>query len=176
MKSALVFALIVSVVMQSVGVAAQESPRTWSSLHKLKPGVEVAVWTSRTDLHYRYFAGVDDGAVILLNLSTPGLSSDVARLLQRAVAEHPEYFLVPDGKKIVLDDRVSVDSSGIFVAGQRLAEYDQLVERIARADIEAGAVFVSGPIKRPIPRWGKVLIAVAVPVVDLPPHLRNPGL
>ena len=75
--------------------------------------------------------------------------------------EHPDYFPLPNGKKIMLDDGVAVDSSGVFVTGKKLTDYDQLVERIARADIEAGAVLVDGPIKRPMPTWGKALIVVA---------------
>jgi hypothetical protein len=160
MKSALVFALIVSMVMPA-GVAAQESVRTWSSLHKLQPGVEVVVTTSRHDLHYRHFAGADDSAVTLLNLSTPGLSADVARLLQRALVEHPEYFPLSDSKTVVLEDRVSLDSSGVFVAGRKVAEYGQMVERIVRADIESGTVGIAGPIKRPFPKWGKAFMLVA---------------
>jgi hypothetical protein len=68
---------------------------------------------------------------------------------------------LPGGKKIMLDDGVTVGSSGVLVGGKKLIDYDQMVEQIARADVEGGAVFLEGPIKRPIPRWGKVLILVA---------------
>ena len=161
MKSAFVVVLIVSMVTLSVGVAAQGNPRTWSGIRKLQPGVEVAVRTSRNDLHYRSFAGADDSSVTVLDLSAAWLPSNVARVLRRALTEHPDYFPLPDGKKIVLDDGVAVDRAGVVVAGKKLATYEQMVEQIARADIEAGAVFVDGPIRRPIPKWGKALIVVA---------------
>ena len=122
MKSVLVFALIASVVVAPSVGAAQENPRTWRGIRKLQPGADVAVWTSRSDLHYRYFASADDGGVTVLDLHATGLPSNVAKVLQRALAEHPKYFVLPDGKKIMLDDGVTIDASGVFADSRKLQQ------------------------------------------------------
>jgi hypothetical protein len=69
----------------------------------------------------------------------PALPSDVAKLLRRTIVEHPDYFPAPEGKTFQLDSRVTLGADGLFVAGQKIAEYDQVVERILRADVEGGA-------------------------------------
>jgi hypothetical protein len=143
MKSAVVFALIGSLMMPSMSVAGQEgASRSWSTIRHWEPGTEVTVRTPAFEQHRRHFIAADDAAITLLNLSGAGLPPNVAKPLLRIVVEHPEYFPVPDGKTVVLDKRVSLDSSGIFVSGQKVAEYSEIVERIARTDLEGGTVLV----------------------------------
>jgi hypothetical protein len=138
MKDALVFALTASLAMPSVSVGAQE--KTWSKIRTWKPLAEVTLRTSRSGPDRRYFIRADDDAITLLNVSNPTIPAGVARSLRRTIAEHPDYLPLPDGKSIAFDARASLDASGLFVAGQQIAEYDQVVERIPRAEVEGGAV------------------------------------
>jgi hypothetical protein len=64
----------------------------------------------------------------------------VAKPLRRTIVEHPDYFPAPGGKTFQLDGRVTLGANGLFVAGQKIAEYDQVVERILPADVDGGAV------------------------------------
>jgi len=144
-KSALTFALIVSTAAPSVSVAAQENrtpENIWSTIRWLKPGTEVTLRTSRSGSNRRYFIRADDDAITLLNVSDPSVPSDVAKLLRRKIAEHPDYFPLPTGRTIALDSRVYLSTSGVVVAGQTIAEYDRVVERIPRPDVEGGALEV----------------------------------
>jgi hypothetical protein len=138
MKSAFVCALIASLAAQSASLAAQE--RTWSKVRNWRTGAEVTVRTSHPEPIRRHFIRADDDEATLLNLFDPALPSDVAKLLRRTIVEHPDYFPAPEGKTFQLDSRVSLGADGLFVAGQKIAEYDQVVERILRADVEGGAV------------------------------------
>jgi len=144
-KSALTFALIASMAASSVSVAAQENrtpENIWSTIRWLKPGTAVTLRTSRSGSHRRYFIRADDDAITLLNVSDPNVPSDVANLLRHKIAEHPDYFPLPTGRTIALDSRAYLSRSGVVVAGQNIAAYDQVVERIPRADVEGGALEV----------------------------------
>jgi hypothetical protein len=159
MKSAVVLALIGALVAPSMSLAAQDSSstpqhyrpatRSWPVIRSWEPGVEVTMWMPGSELHRRYFITADDAAITLLNVSDAKLPSGVARLLLRKSVEHAEYFPVPDGTTFKLDDRVTLTTSGLFVADQKVAEYSQVVERFARTDVENGTVSVdNAPVKR----------------------------
>ena len=144
-KSALTFTLIASMAASSVSVAAQENrtpENIWSTVRWLKPGTAVTLRTSRTGSDRRYFIRADDDAIMLLNVLDPSVPSDVAKLLRRKIAEHPDYFPLPIGRTIALDSRVYLSASGVVVAGQKIAEYDQVIERIPRPDVEGGVLEV----------------------------------
>jgi len=158
MKSALVCVLIGSLAAPSVSFAGQE--RTWSRVRYWRPGVEVTVWTSHPEPIRRHFIRADDDEATLLNLLDPALPSDVAKLLRRTIAEHPDYFPAPEGKTLQLDSRVTLGTDGLFVAGQKIAEYDQVVERILRGDVENGTVQLE--LKPGMRASTKVLIGVAI--------------
>jgi hypothetical protein len=138
MKSALVLALIASLTMPSASLAAPQTA-TLSDVLSLTPGTEVTLWTSRSGGDRRYFIRADDDAIALLNLSDSKMPSSVAKLLRRQITEHPEYFPMPAGTTIALDNQASLGTSGLVVAGRKIAEYDQVVERIPRIDVQLGA-------------------------------------
>jgi hypothetical protein len=175
MRFAVVLALIASLAMPSASFAAQERSGTpqrgsaspsWSTIRSWDLGAEVTVSTSRSESNRRYLIGVDDAAIALLDISGPRLPAGAAKLLRRQAKEHPEYFLEPDGKTIALDDHMSFNTSGLFVADQKVAEFGQIVERIPRAEVEGGTVFLD--VKRGMRVSTQILIVLGV-VVLAPP-------
>jgi hypothetical protein len=95
-----------------------------------------------------------------LNVSGIPLRSDVVRTLRHAIVEHPDYFPVADGVTLKLDDRVSLSSVGLFVADQKVAEYDHIVERIARTDVEAGTVLLD--VKKGWSNTRQIMVALGI--------------
>ena len=164
MKSALVLALIGSLAAPSVCFAGPERiARSWSTIRWWRPGTEVTVWTSRSAPYGRHVIAADDSAIMLLNLADPPARADVAKSLLRAAVEHPEYFPTPEGTTFVLENRVLLNSTGVFVDDQKVAEYDQVVERVTRADVENGTVSLdNGPVKQHLRQSTKVLLGVVI--------------
>ena len=161
MKSAVVFALLASLATPSVSLAGQVRPsQSWSMAHNWKPGSEVTVWTTGSNSRRGYIISTDDTGMTFLNVSGVPLRSDVVRTLRHAIVEHPEYFPVADSVTLKLDDRVSLTSVGLFVAGQKVAEYGQIVERIARTDVDAGTVLLD--VKKEWSRTRQTLVAVGL--------------
>jgi hypothetical protein len=162
MKSAVVFALLASLATPSVSFAGQVRPgQSWSEVHRWKPGWEVTAWTTtRSDSRRGYIISTDDTGMLLLNVSGVELRADVIRTLRHAIVEHPDYFPVADGVTLRLDDRVSLTSVGLFVADQKVAEYDQIVERIARTDVDAGTVVLD--VKKEWSKTRQILVTVGL--------------
>ena len=144
MKSALVFALVSSLLTPSVSFAGQTAAtQSWADVHSWKPGWELTAVTARSELRHGYFIAADAAGMTMLSVSGVALRADVLKTLRRAIVEHPDYFPVPDRVTFKLDDRVSLGSDGVFVAGQKVAEYDEIVRRIARTDVEDGTVVLN---------------------------------
>jgi hypothetical protein len=160
MKSALVFTLIVTLIAPSMSFA-QSGGERWSAVRNSKPGSEVTV-TAQGGPRRRYFIAADNAGVTLLNVSDAALPTDVARTLRRAIAEHPGCFPAPDGVTFRLDDRVSLTAAGVFVSDRKIVEYDQIVERIPRNDVEAGTVLLD--VKKEWSNTKQTLVAVGLAV------------
>ena len=161
MESAVSLALILSIAMTPLSAAGQErDSRVWSRIRVLEPGAEVTVRTPGSAPRTRHFVAADDAAVTLLDVSDPALPPDVAKLLRRTAAKHPDYFAriqSPERTTLFLDRRVSVAPSGLFVGAQKIATLTQFVERIARAEVEGGSVQVeSGSPSDSDVAWSKV--------------------
>jgi hypothetical protein len=138
MKS-VAFAVIASLLAPSMSLAAQGTPNEpWSRIHKWNPGAEVTVQTRNSELRRRYFISVDDDGVTLLNLSDVALPLDVTRVLRQAVGDSPDHFSMAEGVTFKLGERASLSLAGLFVQNQKIAEYDQVVQRVARTDVDAG--------------------------------------
>jgi len=164
MKS-VAFAVIASLLAPSMSFAAQTPVNdSWSTVRKWKPGAEVTVQTRSSESRRRYFISVDDEGVTLLNLSSVGLSSGVARALRQAASESPDHFAMADGVTFKLDEHASLSKAGLFVASQKIAEYDEVVERIVRKDVEAGTVVLD--VKKGMPVGKQLLITLGVIVVS----------
>jgi hypothetical protein len=160
MKSAVVFALLASLATPSVSFAGQVRPsQSWSEVQGWKPGWEV-IASTRSDSRRGYIISTDDTGMTFLNVTGVALRSDVIRTLRHAIVEHPDYLPVADGVTLRLDDRVSLTSVGLFVADQKVAEYDQIVERIARTDVDAGTVVLD--VKKEWSKTRQILVTVGL--------------
>ncbi|HET9834567.1 MAG TPA: hypothetical protein VFP91_22745 [Vicinamibacterales bacterium] len=98
--------------------------------------------TRNAELRRRYFISVDDEGVTLLNLANVALPPDVARVLRQAVSESPDHFSMAEGVTFKLGNRAALSLAGLFIGNQKIAEYDRVVERVARNDVDAGTVFL----------------------------------
>ncbi len=172
MKIAVSLTLVLAVIMSSLPVAAQSNggrisqsisreaarlvagQRTgsqpavdWSSIRKLPPGTEITVVTGDAQAGKRYVLAADDSELIALNVSDPAITPDVAKALRDTAAAHPEYFEPQKpGTSFLLSKRVSLRSEGVFAANQKVADRDQIVQRITRADVQGGAITITtGP-------------------------------
>jgi hypothetical protein len=116
----------------------------------------------------RYFVAADNETVTLLNVFAPSLPTDVAKLLRHAVVEHPDYFAASQspGATFIVGKQVVLRSSGLFVADQKVADYNQIVEQVARADVENGVVLLGkARIRKRMETSTKALLGVGIPVL-----------
>jgi len=116
----------------------------------------------------RYFVAGDSEMVTLLNVFDPSLPPDVGKLLRRAVVEHPGYFRVSQspGATFVLGKQVVLRSTGLFVADQKIADYNQIVEEVPRVDVENGVVFIGkARVRKGMTTSRKKLLAIGIPVL-----------
>ena len=167
MKSFVAVVLTMSVAVAPLSVIAQEQGSDeWSKIRALEAGTEVVVRTAGSAPRIRYFVAADNEMVTLLNVVDPSLPPDVAKLLRRATVEHPRYFGASQspGATFVLDKQVVLRSTGLFVAHQKVADYNQIIEQVARADVENGVVLMG---KAPMETSTKVLLGVVIPVVAI---------
>jgi hypothetical protein len=110
---------------------SQLRDRDWSSVRNLTAGTELVVTTQGRSPRARYLVAADESELTVLNLSSPTLSTSARHALQDTLSTHPEVF--GPGQQARPDVRVGPD--GVFVAGRKVAETQELLERIARADV-----------------------------------------
>jgi hypothetical protein len=84
----------------------------------------------------------DELALIVLNLTQPGLPSGAMRILRDMASQHPEYFVAVQKSGTFAQDDVRIGRDGLFVADQRIADLEQIVESIARSDVSE----IRGPV------------------------------
>jgi len=64
------------------------------------------------------------------------------------------------GKQVVLR------STGLFVADQKIADYNQIVEEVPRVDVENGVVFIGkARVRKGMTTSRKKLLAIGIPVL-----------
>ena len=160
MKSALALTLIVTLMTPSMSLASTETLQSWSKAHNWEPGSEVTVRMASSDLRRRYFISTDDTGMMLLNVSDVALPPGVASSMRQVIVKHPDYFPLRDGITVKFDDRASLATDGLFAAGQKVAEYDQVIERISRSDVEAGVVLLD--VKKGMPAGKQLLITLGI--------------
>src|SRR5262245_30727082 len=98
-----VFVLSCVVTASLSGCATAHGPRRvddrvmsptwpWSRVGELRPGVGIAVSTTRAPLRARIFVSADAAEVTVLNLEVPSLVPAATHALQDMATRHPEYF------------------------------------------------------------------------------------
>jgi len=93
------------------------------------------------------------------------LADDTTLRFLSVSAADPVAFVVGPGAALALGKEVLLRSSGLFVDGQRVADYDHVVQTVARADVESGAVLLAGAqVKRGMESSTKLVRAVGIPL------------
>jgi len=177
MKSILSLAVLLALIVSSVPVSAQQKPLgpntvdltrkaarfaadqsngapqhevDWGQLRDLKPGTEITVTKRDSQSSKRYMLAADDSELTVLNVSDPALPTDVKTALRETATTHPAWLANRQpGTTFELGKRLMVKpSEGLFVADQKVASLDQVVERITRNDANAGDIVIKGPMSR----------------------------
>ena len=76
---------------------------------------------------------------------------------------HPEYFAAVHTR--VFGDRdLRVGPSGVFLADHKVADLEQVVERISRTDVETGTSIIVTRQARALPRGAKIALGAGIGV------------
>jgi len=167
MKSAVALVLIGALVTPSLA-AAQPDDVVWSSVHQLAPGKQLMVTREGEPSHAARFIQADDTELKALNVSGPDVPPAAAKALNRIASEQPDQLSrVTPGRTLRINDDMTLSASGLFAGSRKIADYDRVIERISRADVETGVVRLEMP--RRMPAGQQVLITlgviVATPIV-----------
>jgi hypothetical protein len=146
---------ILLIVCLSTGCATIHGPRAiddvppggptlydWSRVRELQAPAEITVTTRRSRASTRIFIAADDSHVVALNLSSPALSQPSIRVFRAMAAQHPEAFLTVGTAGGLVQDDVRVGREGVFVAGRKVADLEEIVVTIPRDDV----IEVAGPV------------------------------
>jgi hypothetical protein len=132
----------------------QASPG-WSKVRRLEPGTEIIVIVGGAASRMRHAVLSDDSGLTVLNLENPGLTPDARLELLAVASDHPER-LSRAGPNFA-GRHVRVGPDGVFVADRRIADPGQIVERIARDDVQQ----IVRPVRRRGSKWGALIGATA---------------
>lgn len=163
MRSAVSLVLAISLIGSALPVKAQRHPSTagpiarsisreaerlaamrqnqpvdpeWSRVRHLAPGTELIVTIKDSQPAPRRFVMGDESDLLVLNLNDPALPAAARDVLSDIASTHPEYFPAAEkGGRFVLARDVAVGPDGVFVAGRKVADLVQVIERYRRPDI-----------------------------------------
>ena len=114
----------------------------WSRVSQLAPAAEVVVTIRGSQPRSRHFVAADELALIVLNLTLQALPPVSTRVLRDMASEHPEYFVAAQKSGTFAQEDVRIGRDGLFVADRRIADFEQVVERIARNEVSE----IRGPV------------------------------
>jgi hypothetical protein len=144
-------------------IQQSQSSDIWLRLRTLEPGTAITVTVQGSPPGKRYVVLADEASLIVLDLAYPGLPTAAARILRDMATSHPEYFAEVHAR--VFGDRdLRVGPSGVFLADQKVAELEQVVERISRTDVEAGTSIIVTRQVRALPRGAKIALGAGIGV------------
>lgn len=145
-----------------------DSDVAWSKIRQLAAGTPLTVTTKGESASARYVLSVDGTTLRVLNTSIAGLSAEAANVLRRTASEHASAFVVTPGHSLMADKQVVLASTGLFVRDQKVADDNQIVQEIARVDVENSVVLLGNvPVKRGMERPTKITLAVAIPLATI---------
>lgn len=113
----------------------QGDESTWSRVRTLAPGTEIIVTVHGSLPRTRYVIGVGESDLMVLNVTDPTLPRAVTRVLVNLASKHPEYLTRTPMAGQFVDQAVRVGSDGVFVADQKVADLQHVVETNARKEI-----------------------------------------
>ncbi len=98
---------------------------------RIDPATKVLVTVEGAAPVARYFVRLDDETLTVLNLSAAGLPK---RQLLGMATDHPDW-MAATWKTIYKDNGLRVGPTGVFAKDRKLAELDEVVERIPRGRV-----------------------------------------
>src|SRR5262245_46105017 len=125
-----------------------ESESDWSRVSRLQPAAEITVALNGAPPASRYFVTANDSALVVLNLTTPALSSSTARTLRDMAAQHPDHIVPALSTGAFRQGDVTIGRDGVFVSDRKVAELGQILETIPRGDVNEiwGPVIARGSV------------------------------
>jgi hypothetical protein len=142
-------------VRLAAGQPHEPVDQDWSRVGQMKPGTEIVVTVKGSPPAERHCVAADEADLTVLNLTDPTLPAAARDVLRDMAANHPDYFALAD-KQSFVNGTVRVAPDGVSFADRKVADLGQVVETIARNDIDE----IKTPTKAPRdmgtsgpPRW-----------------------
>ena len=129
---------------------------------QVAPGTRVLVTTRGGAPAERIFVNAGDADIVVMNTSLPSLSRDAVTTLRAIATRYPDALIAADAGASRTLDNVRLGRDGVFVSNQKIAEPTQILERISRADVEAGRSTIVIPGTRGMNLPGRIAIATGV--------------
>ena len=124
-----------AIVATTTSVAAADDAQ-WLRVRSLAPGAKVLVTVEGAAPRERHIVDVDERALTIVNLANPLLPKSAVDELQRAAAQHPEYFSAAlQGGTVILAKGLRLQRDGVFINDQQVATLAQIVERIEQQNV-----------------------------------------
>ena len=105
----------------------------WKRVNRFDVGTRVKVMVVGAAAVERYFVQLSDTELIVLNLTSDNLPR--RQLLNMAI-DNPEW-IANTSKTTYRDNNLRVGPDGIFVKNKKVAELNQVIQRIPRARVTA---------------------------------------
>jgi hypothetical protein len=104
----------------------------WSRVRGLRNGTEILLTVNDAPRARRYVLSVSDADLVVMKLTDPALPLAARSALTR-VAQHPDKFgSTTGGQPAFRVDDLRVDADGVFLGGRKVAEIQDVYERVAR--------------------------------------------
>jgi hypothetical protein len=129
-KLARAIGVFVCLLVASSTFSADEA--LWKRVQRMDPGTRIAVTAGGTTSE-RYLVQLSDTDLIVLNLTAPDLPK---RQLINMAIDNPAWMAGTE-KTTYRDNNVRVGPDGVFVKDKKVAELNQVVERIPRDKVTA---------------------------------------
>ena len=114
----------------------------WSRVMQVAPASQIQVQTRSAPSAERHFVAANDSGLTLLNLGDASLPREASRALLEMAAEHPEYFGARERQATFARASVRIGRDGVFVGNRRVADYEHVIETLARRDV----LEIRGPV------------------------------
>jgi hypothetical protein len=139
----------------------------WSRVRKLKPGREVRLMAPDATSITRYFVSADERALTVVNVDQSALPRKAVKAILELLSRNPDAFLHTDGGELHMnDEHVRVAPEGLFVGLRKVADRDEFVQTIARADVQQ-SIAISRVTHNGLSREAKIAIAFGVTIGSL---------
>jgi len=168
-ESALVFAAggagvgaLVGAIVGALGGRDPVAVFTGPNRAGVAPGTLVLVSTRGGAPAERTFVHAGDADIVVMNTSLAALSRNSVNTLRDIATRNPAALIAADAGESRVLDNVRLGRDGVFVSSQKIADLAQLLERIPRADVEAGRSTVVIPGSKGMGLAGRIAIGTGV--------------